>query len=232
MLKLPGLGALAVAALAIAAPAQASIIVHTTDFINNGSRSHFNGFENIPNDGVSFTGGSGPYTEDTIQVTQANGDPGNDIWVTSSFWVGFEGAFGWYPNGGDNGYTTISLAGGGLFDSVGFNYGSGFFVPSNILYELLLNNVVVLSGSLPLTACSDCESGLNYLGFSGGGFDTVRLRDTGGGPGTVTDGTFQALAIDSIETLNEVPEPSTLALLALGLLSLFGMGLWRRSSQA
>ena len=208
-------------AIGIAGQAQATPVVYTSDFIADGDRSHFNGFESIPNDGVHFTGGSGPYTEDTISVRQVNGDPGNDIWVTSNFWSGFQGSRGWYPDGGDSGYTEITLAGGGDFQSVGFNYGSGFSFSNSILYELLDNGVVVLSGSAILTSCSGCGGPINYLGFSGAGFDTILLRDTGQGGGSVTDGTFQALAIDSIET-QDVPEPGTLALLGTGLVGLAG----------
>ena len=58
-----------------------------------------------------------------------------------------------------------------------------------------------------------------YLGFSGGGFDEIRIRD--GEVGTVTgfyDGTDNALAIDAIETA--VPEPTCISLLALGTIAL------------
>ena len=38
--------------LIAAGQVQAAPIVHTVDFIPDGSRSHFNGFESIPNDGT------------------------------------------------------------------------------------------------------------------------------------------------------------------------------------
>ena len=61
-------------------------------------------------------------------------------------------------------------------------------------------------------------AGVNYLGFSNGGFDTIRLRDTTtGAGGTVTDGSFQALTIDNIET---IPEPSLLMLLGISVAGL------------
>jgi hypothetical protein len=202
---------------------QAAIGVHTADFIPDASRSHFNGFELIPNNGTFFTGGGGPYTEDTIQVQQINGDPPNDIWVTFGFW-GSLGSFSWYPSGGDHGYTTVSLAGGLDFQDVGFNYGTGGHDQHVTLYELLDNGVVVLSGSIPIT---EWNSSTNYLGFSGGGFDTIRLRDANTGGGTVTDGSFNALALDNIETSGAVPEPSTLVLWS-GLGAVGAVMAWRR----
>lgn len=193
--------------------AQATPTVHFSDFIPDVSRTQFNGFENIPIFGVHYAGGAGPYTEDGITVQQINGDQGNDIWVTYS-WPGREGSYSWYPDGGDNGYTQITRGGGLDFADVGILIGSGYGGGAGtVLYELLDNGVSVLSGSYAPTG--------NYLGFSGGGFDTIRLADSDAGSytGTVTDGHYQALALDSIELAggtNVVPEPGSLALLAAG----------------
>ena len=228
------LGCLGAALLAIVAisEAQAVPILHTSDFIADSNRSHFNDFESIPNDGTFFTGGSGPYNGDGISVTQMNGDTGNDIWVTYSWWPGTTG-FQWYPNGGDSGYTAISLTGGGAFTDVGFNYGSGFTSSDlTILYELLNDGATVLSGSAFLSGSS-----VNYLGFSGGGFDTILVRDSFGG-GSVRDGSYQALAIDNIETQGSearggsaaVPEPSSIALFLAGLAGFAAMR--RRKAKA
>jgi hypothetical protein len=118
-------GVLALTLAATAGSAQA-VVVHVSDFIPDGSRTNFNGFESIPNDGTFFTGGSGPYVEDGIQVQQINGDAGNDIWVTYLSW-GAEGAHAWYPTGGDNGYTRVTMADGSEFGSVGFLRGSVSF---------------------------------------------------------------------------------------------------------
>jgi hypothetical protein len=202
-----------------------AIIVHTTDFILDASRTQFNGFESIPNNGTFYNTPAAPYTEDGITVQQMNGNPGfGSIWVTHPL-IGRQGQYVWYPNGGDNGYTSLSLLGGADFQSVGFNYGSPYQT-TKILYELLNDGGVVLSGSALMAGAS-----ANYLGFSGGGFDSVRVRqamldDTG----TVTDGTLQALAIDNVEThdVGAVPEPSSLVLFAAG--ALLGCVSYRRRS--
>ena len=203
----------------LAGQVHAGIVVHTTDFISNENRTHFNGFESIENNGVFYTG-SGPYTHDSIQVEQVN-PSGYGIWVTANFWSGFEGAFAWYPNAGDHGYSLISLVGGGDFDSVGFNIGTGFSAVVAFLYELLDDNIVVSSGSVSGTS--------SYLGFSGGGFDSIRIRDSRTGGGSVTDHTYQAVAFDNIETfssalpptnISNVPEPASIAMFGIGALGL------------
>jgi hypothetical protein len=182
-----------------------ALTVQTTDFIPDGSRTGFNGLESIPNDGTFFTGGAGPYTEGGISVEQINGDAGNDIWVTY-FHPG--GAFGWYSNGGDFGFTKITLAGGGQFNDVGFDYGTGFY-PSGVTtyYSLWLAGVPIASGSI--------NSGIGYLGFSGGGFDEIQLSD---GIGIAVN----AAAVDNIEIASsKVPDTgASLALLTLGLSTL------------
>lgn len=205
-LRLSGL----LAALLMSAAAQA-ITVHTSDFIADGSRTGFNGFEGIPNDGTFYTGGSGPYAEGGITVEQVNGDPPNDIWVTYRP-PGGEGQFGWYPDGADHGYTKITLTGGGDFSSVGMLISSGFGGGGQQLaYELFDNGSLVASGT------SSSSGSFTYLGFSGGGFDTILLAD-GFGVFSVTDGHSNALTVDAIEvTGGRVPEPATLALMVLAL---------------
>lgn len=215
------------ALLAVCSMASAAPLVHTTDFINDGDRSNFSGFENIPNDGTFFTGGSGPYTEDGVSVQQVSGDGGNDIWVTYSGGQ-HQGNFSWYPNGGDDGYTMITRSGGLDFDSVGIMIGSGFGTSTQVFYNLLNNGASVLSGSF-------APSNSNYLGFSGGGYDAVLLSDCSGcdvGTTSVIDNHYQALALDSIELAGAgaVPEPGLLALLAVGLAGLGWQ--WRTARKA
>lgn len=218
---------LAVAVLGLVAGAaggvRAAIVVHTDDFIPAASVTSFNGFENIPNNGTHYSGGDGPYTEDGITVTQINsGKP---------IWVGFfhpQGSFGWYPDGGDQGFTQITLQGGGDFSSVEFQVGSGLGSGADkVLYELLEGGNVVLTGSIP----GQGNDVSHYLGFSGGGFDAILIRDEQGNPSaTVTDGGINALALDAIEVA-AVPEPSTF--LTSGMVGLMGLGYaWRRKAKA
>lgn len=199
--------------------AQAAITTHTTDFIADGTRSHFNGFESIPNDGLHYTGGAGPYAEGGISVQQVSGDGGNDIWVTY-LPAGTQDAHAWYPDGGDHGYTKITMTDGSDFLDVGFGVGSGGGA-SLVFFELYDNGGLVLSGSSPMAG--------NYLGFSGGGFDTILLTDNCCGAVDVTGGVLQALVVDSIETAGgTVPEPESLALFGIGFL---GLAISRRRKQ-
>ena len=72
--------------------------------------------------------------------------------------------------------------------------------------------MVVKSGQLP-----GFSSTPSYLGFSGGGFDEIRVRNGSGAQLSLFDGTLNVLAVDSIELSGGVvPEPSIWALLAAG----------------
>lgn len=133
MMQVGRLGILAATAL-LGGAAQV-VTVYTSDFIPDGSRTGFNGFESIPNDGTEYTGGSGACTEGGIAVEQINDDPGNTIWVNYRP-PGGEGAHGWYPDGGDHGCTRIRLTGGGSFSDVGMLVSTGFAGTPTMGYEL------------------------------------------------------------------------------------------------
>jgi len=220
-MKLLGQSLFSLCAVFAAVAVQAAPVVHTTDFINNAERTQFNGFESVPSDGTMYTG-SGTYTEGGITVQQ-DSPAAFGIWVTYNPGGG-EGNFAWYPNGGDNGYTTLSLSSGLDFGDVGFLIGSGNSTHSRAYFELWDDGALVLAGSV------NHMTGFHYLGFEGGGFDTILLRDGVAGL-SMTDGTHNALAIDSIEVRasQQVPEPASMALAALGLA---GLGITRRKTQA
>lgn len=74
-MKSRALGLLAVGLLAGPTAANA-VVVHTADFIADGSRSKFIGFEGLP--AVDDYGAV--HVGDGVVVTQVNGEP-NDIWT-------------------------------------------------------------------------------------------------------------------------------------------------------
>jgi hypothetical protein len=206
---------------------EAGIIVHTDDFIPTASVTGFNGFEQIPigADGIHYAGGDGPYSEGGITVQQVNGKGQDSIWVP---FFHPQGSYGWYPDGGDSGYTKITNTLGGDFSSVEMQVGTGFGSGADlVLYELLEGGNVVLTGSIP----GQGNDVAHFLGFSGGGFDTILIRDESGQPGaTVTGGGLNALAVDAIEVA-AVPEPSAFVLVATA--APFGLGYaWRRRRRA
>jgi hypothetical protein len=191
-----------------------AISTQSTDFIADGTRTHFNGFEGLPN-----TASAPPlYIEDSIRVEQINGE-GNDIWSVYTGW-GAEASRAWYPNGGDYGYTRITLSDGSEFGDIGFLRGSGNGSHVALIYELYNNGLLVASSFTSHTWTAQ------YLGFSGGGFDEIRLRDSSNFAATVGNGTFNALALDSIEVRQSpqgVPDGGyTLALMGC---ALTGLGL-------
>ena len=205
--------------------------VETVDAIPNGARDHYNGFEGMAN--------SGPvYVEDNIRVEQINGDL-NDITLGYSK-VGFEGSQSWYPNGGDSGYTRITLDDGGAIQALGLMRGSGNSSHADLLYELWNNGAVVQSGSV----FHQGDPAL-YIGFTGGGFDEVRLRD-GNAPTSVDDGSHNAMVIDVVEAIaggpvvaaapgsvQAVPTMSAYALFLLSsLLGLVGLTRMRKAKSA
>jgi hypothetical protein len=212
---------LAIAAMAcfMAGSTQAAIVTHSTDFIADATRSHFNGFEAIPNDGIHYTGGSGAYSEGGISVLQGNPDAGNTIWINYRP-TGVTGNHAWYPDGGDHGYTQITMSDSSDFSDVGFAVSSGGGA-NTVFFELFNNGGLVMSGSSAMAS--------HYLGFSGGGFDMIRLTDNCCGATNVSGGGYQALVVDSIETAGAaVPEPASVAIFGIAGL---GLALARRRKQ-
>ncbi len=207
------------ALLAMTVPATAAIVVHTSDFISNDSRTGFNGFEAMKSELVRTR----THTEGGIRVDHV-GKP-VEIWTAMNLSrLGFEGQRSWYPTLLDlsqpeqSGYERIILTSGADFDSVGFLVGTGYGVSCprgcddvaallTLHYALFKDGLSVASGVLAH------HPDAHYVGFSGGGFDEIRLWDN---PVMSPQGQ-SALILDSIEVARAVPEPTTALLMLTGL---------------
>ena len=89
------------------------------------------------------------------------------------------------------GYTSITLTKGNDINQIQFLAGSGWGLQTSFMqFQLLNDGGVVLSGVVPISSgnCSTgfwqsggtCNGGaMPYFGFSGGGFDEVRLQNQG-----------------------------------------------------
>lgn len=223
----------ALSALALAlvpCVAAASPIVQTTNFIGN-AYVHFNGFEGaLAQPGGAYAGDS--YTEGGLKVTQQYAPAAGKSIRTDSVAGGFEGSKSWGPPFGDLGWTDIVKADGSDFVDVGFLLGSAYGRAVSggvntrtsvyVYYELWNNGAMVFSETL-----SGQDVDAHWLGFSGGGFDEIKLRD---GADLVNkldmsaNGFANGLFIDSIKTAGDgvvddhgVPEPGSLALAGLAL---------------
>lgn len=202
---------------AVSSNSMAAIVVHTTDFIPDNLRSNYNGFESMPDGGSNAPS----WLEDGILVEQING-LGNNIWTTCSQ-CGIVGTRSWYPNGGDYGYTQITRVGTIDFQSVGFLVGQGGS-PGFFQYELLNDGIPVLQGTFSSSYVGWLGTPMQYLGFSGGGFDTIWVREVDGNPQLFFDvPSYNSLSLDSIE-LSQVPLPPAVISLLSGLVSLVALG--------
>jgi len=191
-------------ALAAAGAAHASVSLTTGVQVSNPSL--YNGFEGI-GDWAGNPDFTGPYSEGGITVQYVNDD---GIWTTSQ---AEEGTHSWYNDGGGNGYTDITRTDGGDFKEISFATGSGYFGGgASLLYEVLNNGVTVatgLAGPVP-----GYQSGWTFYGFTGGGFDEVRLKVSFDGAFSPT--AFEGGAYDAIAANGGVPEPATWAMMIVG----------------
>lgn len=234
MNTLSGYAALAAAVVSstlFALPASAAT-VHHIDFIDDAQRTHFNGFEGLPNVPSTLTTNY-TYVENGIRVEQVVNPNYYDstAQITVSNLVGGqEGANAWYPNCGDYGYTRISMEDGSDFGRLGLLVGSGGPSHTRVMFELYNDGDLVDSGYFDLAYLIWYTQNFEYLGFSGETFDTVWLRTTS--PDLVgvsfLDGNLNALSLDSIEVTG-VPLPASAWLMMSGLFALTKIGASRRT---
>lgn len=210
-----------------------AITVETTNFIS--SPAYFNGFEGM-GPTTNFPANT-PYSEGGITVTYVGTffQPGNGIWSTFTPTIGGQGNFGWYENGTTAGYTDIKLTGGGGMQEIQFLAGSGWIInpltPTYMQYQVLNQGSVALAGVLQINRNARGTGTMEYFGFSGGGFDEIRLENQGTNPNnTFADFEFDAGAYDSFAVNTAAaatPLPAAFPLFAAGLGALGLLG-WRR----
>lgn len=211
---------------ALAFPVSAAV-VHRVDFIDDAQRTHFNGFEGLP-DGPSTLQTNYTYIEDGVRVEQVVNlsyyDSSPQITIANLV-GGQEGANAWYPNGGDYGYTRISMEDGSDFGRLGLLVGSGGPTHTRVMFALYNDGGFVQSGYFDLAYLVWYTQNFEYIGFSGGAFDEVWLRTTSPDLEGVSflDGNINALSLDSIE-VSAVPLPSAAWFMASGLLALLRVG--------
>ncbi len=201
-----------------------AVMLHMADIVPVPSA--VNDFEAVNQDLLNST-----WAQQGIRVTQINGDQPQGIWTASGLGLGQRS---WYPDAGDDGFSRITLDNGNNFNQVSFFVGSGWITPPQALYfELLDDGNVVLNGHL-----NDATFLGQWMGFSGGDFDEIRLRATQAPSlGSLDDCAVDApnrcnyLWLDNIKISSsgrQLPEPVTLALVSGALIAMLGR---RRSSQ-
>lgn len=191
--------------------AQAGLILHNEDFISESEQTNFNGFELMS--GSLFRNGKVPYVENNIQVRQINGQAGNDIYL------GYEpiaGTRSWLPNGGDYGYTEITMANGSDFYALELMFQSPNIASHNLLFSVWDNGAMVLQGSIEVG-----KKEIGFIGFEGRAFDQVVLRSAYD-DASFFDRSQNGLKIDNIQAISTAPvaEPPSLSLILLPLLAL------------
>ena len=192
--------ALAGLMLSVCNLANAGLITTSNDLTSN-----YIDYDLVTFDELSFatnTNISNQYNAFGLDVT-----PGLQ-YLASSSRTNFNGA-GLY-NYGTSPYTTPFS-----FDFTSTVEAMGFYIVmnsgQNVTFEALLNGSVVESYN---ETWSNCCSALSFRGFTGGTYDSMRV--------TMVSGSNNAMELDNVyfSNVTDVPEPSTLAIFALGIMGL------------
>lgn len=184
------------------------------------------------NDFESAPGGliGDSWSQQGIRATQVNGEL-NDIWTTSGFG---QGQRSWYPDGGDDGWTRLTLDNGQNFDALSFFGGAGILAAQTLYFELFDDGNLVLSGT------RDSSFFGSWFGFAGGDFDEVRLRARDGLVTSMNDCLFPPpgnrcnyLWLDDVKIgAASLPEPGSVALVPMALLGLVALRRRHRHAHA
>ncbi|MEM1221876.1 MAG: PEP-CTERM sorting domain-containing protein [Verrucomicrobiota bacterium] len=135
--------------------------------------------------------------------------------ISTNFLLGQPGR-SWFPNGGDNGYTEISLTSGEDFDAISFYLGAGGLV--NFLgYQVLDDGASLVNSTISWSG----SGWYTIQGDSGEIFDEVRLLASVTNS-VIGSGATNALAVVQV-AVSVVPEPSTAGLfVGIGALAFVG----------
>lgn len=167
-----------------------------------GAQANFATFDSV----VTFTD-LRSYQEDGMWIT-VDKDAYVDFDPTHGNGGGFSGGF-FYPNGGANGASSISMVDGSVMSAISFTLGDGYSGP-NTYYHFW----AYVGATLVDDGFGEFVSGGTFS-YSGS-FDKFRIgATTVGGQEALTPDDFQAVALDNVRT-EAVPEPTTMAMLGLG----------------
>jgi hypothetical protein len=158
------------------------------------------------------------YTEDGIEISV----PDNSYVGFDAFDTGSRSTALYYGSDGNTSYVTISMEDGSLIFGLDFLLGDGWVgsTTTNLIWESFNGTASTGFGDVVL------NKGTTVGWTDNSGFSSLRVAANQ--PNINTFGEFQTIAIDDLNiSTASVPEPSTLALLSLGLAGL-GLGFTRR----
>lgn len=195
--------------LCVSGLAHGGVIVHTSDFIDDTSRTHFMNFETLPNG----TRGDSYYTDNGIKIHETAGPVGG-----ATFMNGSVNYYHNHKNYNQIGYTVLTMADGSNFGAIGMDVSSGYGSGWETAWAILRDGVEIAKGVVKSP----------YLGFDGVDFDEIRLKGPAANqePGAPHANLYYSysnlIALDNIEVRQgdtpgqNIPEPGMLALLGIG----------------